>query len=256
MSDSKRVPILAANWKMHKTSQEAMAFFDAFLPLVDGCSGREVVVAPSFVALEKAVERCSATVVQVAAQNMYFKEQGAYTGEISPMMLQAAGVKWVILGHSERRHIFGEGDELIGDKVKSAVDHAFSLFLCIGETLEERDSGKIEEVLSRQLEKGLEKISASDYERIAIAYEPVWAIGTGRTATLDQISEAHGFVRKLISGLAGSTVAEQIRILYGGSVKPANVKEIMGLADVDGALVGGASLEPESFAKIVKFEEN
>lgn len=253
MADSKRTPVLAANWKMHKTTDEVLAFLDDFIPMVEGVAGRQVVIAPSFVSLESAAKRCLGTPIEIAAQNMYHEEQGAFTGEISPVMLKAAGASWVILGHSERRHIFGEGDELIGKKVKSAVDHGLSVFLCIGETLEERDSGRIDQVLSRQLEAGLALVSGDDYSKIVIAYEPVWAIGTGRTASLEQISEAHQFVRELIAGQVSSTVAEQIRILYGGSVKPANVREIMSLADVDGALVGGASLEPDSFIQIVKF---
>ncbi len=256
MAESNRIPVLAANWKMHKTTKEALSFLDAFIPMAQGVGGRQIVIAPSFVSLEAVSARCRGSVVEVAAQNMFHQEQGAFTGEISPVMIEAAGAGWVILGHSERRHIFGEDDELIGKKVKSAVDHGLNLFLCIGETLEERDAGRIEEVLSRQLEKGLALVSGNDYSKIVIAYEPVWAIGTGRTATLEQISQAHRFVRELIAEQVSSTVAQEIRILYGGSVKPANVGDIMSLQDVDGALVGGASLEPDSFIQIVKYEGN
>jgi triosephosphate isomerase len=256
MAESNRIPVLAANWKMHKTTKEALAFLDAFIPMTQGVEGRQIVIAPSFVSLEAVSTRCQDSVVEVAAQNMFHREQGAFTGEVSPLMIRGAGAGWVILGHSERRHIFGEDDELIGKKVKSAVDHGLNLFLCIGETLEERDAGRIEEVLSRQLEKGLALVSGNDYSKIVIAYEPVWAIGTGRTATLEQISQAHRFVRELIAEQVSSTVAQEIRILYGGSVKPANVGDIMSLQDVDGALVGGASLEPDSFIQIVKYEGN
>ncbi len=252
----KRIPILAANWKMHKTIEEMREFFSSFLPLVEGVSGRQIVIAPSFVGIMEACRLTSGSQVKIAAQNMYFEEQGAFTGEISPLMIRSAGAGTVILGHSERRHVFGEGDELISKKVKSAVDHGLHAILCIGETLEERNQGQTGEVLGRQLGKGLSKLNGDDFVGISIAYEPVWAIGTGQTASIEQIQKAHDFVRLTVAEHAGEPVAEQIRILYGGSVKPGNVKQIMELEDVDGALVGGASLEPESFAGIVKFEEN
>ena len=252
----KRIPILAANWKMHKTIEEMNAFLSLFLPMIKGIHDREVIIAPSFVCLNDAVQATTGTLVKIAAQNMYFEEQGAFTGEISPLMLSSAKVSRVILGHSERRHIFGEDDDLIARKVKSAVDHAFSAILCIGETLDERKADLTGEVLARQLSAGLKKVSEADMSRISIAYEPVWAIGTGQTATVDQIQEAHGLVRRTLAERAGEPVAQQMRILYGGSVKPGNVRQIMALEDVDGALVGGAALEPKSFAGIVKFEEN
>jgi len=253
---AKRTPILAANWKMHKTVGEMEEFFSSFLPMVDQVRDREILIAPSFVCLPNACRITSGSTVRISAQNMYFEEQGAFTGEISPVMLKDLGVGTVILGHSERRHIFGEDDSLISKKVKSALDHGIHAILCIGETLDERKADLTSEVLKRQLTVGLELVSSQDFSGITIAYEPVWAIGTGQTATIEQIQEAHALVRGSLAQRAGEAVAEQIRILYGGSVKPGNVKEIMELEDVDGALVGGASLEPDSFARIVKFEEN
>ena len=253
--EKKRIPILAANWKMHKTIEETKAFFSSFLPMVEDVRDREIVAAPSFVCLVDACRITKGSPVEIAAQNMYFEETGAFTGEISPLMLNSVGVSRVIIGHSERRHIFGEDDELIARKMKSAVDHRLHAILCIGETLEERKAGLTGRVLSAQLSVGLEMVKGDDFSRIAIAYEPVWAIGTGQTASVDQIQEAHGLVRRTLAERAGESVAQQIRILYGGSVKPGNIGQIMALEDVDGALVGGASLDPESFARIVKFEE-
>ena len=252
----KRIPILAANWKMHKTMEEMEAFFSLFLPMIKGIQDREVIIAPSFVCLAGGVRAAAGSPVKIAAQNMYFEEQGAFTGEISPLMLSSVKVRRVILGHSERRHIFGEDDDMIARKVKSAAEHGFETILCIGETLEERKADLTGEVLSRQLSIGLELVSEAHMPRISIAYEPVWAIGTGQTATVDQIQEAHSMVRRTVAERAGEPVAQQMRILYGGSVKPGNVRQIMALGDVDGALVGGAALEPGSFARIVKFEEN
>ncbi len=251
-----RIPILAANWKMHKTLHEMEEFFSTFLPLVQGIKDREIFIAPSFVYLKDAIGITVDSEVKIVAQNMYHEEQGAFTGEVSPLMLRSIQVENVILGHSERRHIFGESDELIAKKVKSAVSHGLSAILCIGETLQEREAGHTHQVLSSQLNKGLELLSDQDFPRVSVAYEPVWAIGTGQTASIEQIQEAHSLVRKGVKDRAGQAVAQQMRILYGGSVKPGNVRQIMALEDVDGALVGGASLEPESFARIVKFEEN
>lgn len=251
-----RIPIIAANWKMHKTLEEVEEFFKDFLAGLKGIDNRVVVIAPSFVAISRACQLSQGSPVQIAGQNMYFEEKGAFTGEISGPMLKSAGAEWVILGHSERRHIFGENDELIARKVRSALDHVLKPILCIGETLNERESNLTEEILSRQLTEGLKPLKNEEILEVSIAYEPVWAIGTGQTATLAQIQRAHRLVRKRISERAGEAVAQQIRILYGGSVKPENVESIMNLEDVDGALVGGASLYAESFLRIVKFEEN
>ncbi len=253
---AERIPVLAANWKMHKTIQEMEAFFKVFLPLVEDVHHREVMIAPSFICLKDARRIVAGTVVRIVAQNMHSEEEGAFTGEISALMLRSIDIDQVILGHSERRHIFGEDDEFIAKKVKAAVQHGLSAILCIGETLEEREAGLTGKILSSQLDLGLNQLEATEYDNISIAYEPVWAIGTGQTASLDQIQEAHGLVRKFIEERVGEAVAQHIRILYGGSVKPGNVRQIMALEDVDGALVGGASLDPESFASIVKYEEN
>ncbi len=247
-----RTPIMAANWKMHKTVSETVAFLDSFMPKVrDLPENREIVIAPPFTALETV---CRAFIgrknINAAAQNMHFEEKGAFTGEISPVMLTDLGAKFVILGHSERRHIFGEQDDIIAKKVSAALSHSLSPILCIGETLEQRESDDTELILEHQLRDGLSLVSESDMESVVVAYEPVWAIGTGKTATPDQAQQAHEFIRSWIEEHFNSGIAEQIRILYGGSVKPGNIDELMALPDVDGALVGGAALEPESFAAI------
>ncbi len=247
-----RTPIMAANWKMHKTVPETMAFLDTFMPLVrDLPQDREIIIAPPFTSLET-VSRAllGRKNISVGAQNMHFEEQGAFTGEISPLMLSDLRVKWVILGHSERRHVFGEEDELIAKKITSALAHDIKPIFCIGETLEEREAGKTLDVLQSQLAAGLGNVSDERMADVVIAYEPVWAIGTGKTATPAQAQEAHEAVRAWVSQHFNSGIAEQIRILYGGSVKPGNVEELMALEDVDGALVGGAALDPESFAEI------
>lgn len=256
MGQDKRRPLLAANWKMHKTVFEMEEFLSSFLKMVSGIDDRDIFIAPSFVCLHDMVKLLKGTQVEPAAQNMFYKEEGAFTGEVSPKMLTSIGVSLVILGHSERRHIFHEDDELIGKKMESAISHGMRPVFCVGETLEEREKGLTSTVLKNQLSRGLQGIKESDTGRVIVAYEPVWAIGTGKTATLEQIQEAHALLRSEIGKLAGEDIAQKVRILYGGSVKPGNIKDIMGLDDVDGALVGGASLEPESFAQIVRFEEN
>ena len=252
----KRRPLLAANWKMFKTVPEMESYVAAFLELVKDVLDRDILIAPSFVCLPRMSQLLEKSVVQVGAQNMFYEEKGAYTGEISPLMLLDIGVKTVIIGHSERRHIFNEDDDLINKKVMAALGHEIVPILCIGETLEERESGKTLTILQTQLKNGLKNVEADAIKKVIVAYEPVWAIGTGKTASLEQIQEAHSLVRREVAVLAGEDIAQNMRILYGGSVKPANVRDIMGLEDVDGALVGGASLEPESFAKIVKFEQD
>ncbi len=252
----KRRPLLAANWKMFKTVSEMESYVKDFLELVRDVSDRDILIAPSFVSLARMVQLLEKSIVQVGAQNMFYEDKGAYTGEISPLMLLDVGVKTVIIGHSERRHIFNEDDKMINRKVIAALHHGIAPVLCIGETLEERESGKTSKVLQTQLKNGLQDVDTEVIKKVIVAYEPVWAIGTGRTATLEQIQEAHSLVRKEVGTLAGEDIAQNMRILYGGSVKPANVRDIMRLEDVDGALVGGASLDPESFAKIVKFEQD
>ncbi len=243
---------MAANWKMHKTIPETISFLDSFMPLVKELQGdREIVLAPSFIGLETVCRALRGRKnMSVGAQNMYFEEKGAFTGEISPVMLQDLGVTWVIIGHSERRHVFGETDEFIARKIVSALAHELKPIFCIGEKLEQRDAGTTVSVLEDQLSTGLSGVKPEQMEKVTVAYEPVWAIGTGKTATPDQAQDAHQAVRKWIAEHFNSGVADQIRILYGGSVKPGNVDELMALPDVDGALVGGAALEADSFAAI------
>lgn len=245
-----RKPVIAANWKMHMTVPEAEAFLDTFLPLVKGVSDAEVVIAPPFTALAGVARKTRGTNIVLAAQNVFYEEKGAYTGEVSPLMLTDLGCEYVIIGHSERRQYFGETDGIVNRKMKSALSAGLRVIACIGESLEERESGKTGDVLKRQLTGGLEGIDITD---IVIAYEPIWAIGTGVTATPGQAQETHLFIRSELKAAYGAQ-GDGTRILYGGSVKPDNVDDLMACADVDGALVGGASLKPESFAKLVHFK--
>ncbi len=254
MADRDRIPVCAANWKMHKTIHETRDFFNEFLPEIDGITGCEIIIAPPFTALKDA---CGAvaqagSAVSIAGQNMHYAEQGAYTGEISPVMLKEAGARYVILGHSERRHIFKEDDSLIARKVRSALDYGMHPVLCIGETLEEREGELTTRILEAQLGGALDNVPPQQIITMILAYEPVWAIGTGKTATPEQAQEAHRFVRNWIESRYDSGIADQIRILYGGSVKLGNIASLMVLPDVDGVLVGGASLEAASFSAIVK----
>ncbi len=254
--EKKRRPLLAANWKMYKTMSEMEKYLSSFLGLVAGIDDRDIMLAPNYTCLNRMVELLNGSNVKAAAQNMFYQDEGAFTGEVSPGMLLDIGIDIVIIGHSERRHIFHEDDELINKKISSAISHGMNPVFCIGETLDEREAGETSHVLENQIRLGLKGLKNIDIHKIVIAYEPVWAIGTGKTASLEQIQEAHRLVRDRVRELAGEDIAENLRILYGGSVKPANVKDIMSLDDVDGALVGGASLEPESFARIVRFEDN
>jgi triosephosphate isomerase len=246
-----RRPLLAANWKMNKKIDDTQAFLEEFIPLVWNVKDVDIVIAPPYTALYTASNLLKITSVSLAAQNMYHAEKGAFTGEISPAMLTDVGCTHVILGHSERRSIFGETDETINNKVHSARNFGLEVIFCIGETLAEREAGTTFEVLGRQLNEGLKGITP---EGIIVAYEPVWAIGTGKTATTGQAQEVHEFVRRTLSELYGK-VSEEIRILYGGSVTPENIDSLMACADVDGALVGGAGLKAESFARIVKYNK-
>ncbi len=255
-----RKPIFAANWKMNKGASETEDFIKSFLSKVQGQSFPcEIVVAPPFVSLPKLADLLhtatavqNAHAIQIAAQNCSQYDSGAYTGEISVLMLREFFVHYVILGHSERRSIFGETDEVINAKLKKAREANLKPIFCIGETLEEREAGKLEEVLRRQVSKGLEGLSERDMNETVVAYEPVWAIGTGVTATAEQAQEAHAFVRSLIADLYGAETAAKVRIQYGGSVKPGNAAELMACPDIDGALIGGASLEPQSFLDIIR----
>jgi triosephosphate isomerase len=244
-----RTPYIAANWKMHKTVAEAAEFIDALLPQI-AATQSDVVICPSFLALSEVVERSRGSAVRVAAQNMHEAEEGAFTGEVSPAMLVAADVDAVILGHSERRQLFGETDEALARKVPAALAAGLEPILCVGEGEEARDAGQTEAVLVRQLQADLVAVEGGRLRDVVIAYEPIWAIGTGRTATPEQAQEAVAFIRDLLRERGAS--AEEVRILYGGSVKAANAAELMAQPDIDGALVGGASLNPGEFAAIVK----
>jgi triosephosphate isomerase len=244
-----RTPYLAANWKMHKTAAEAGEFVDALLPRLAGV-GSDVVICPSFLALREVVERVRGSAVRVAAQTMHEAESGAFTGEVSAPMLAEAGVDAVILGHSERRQLFGETDEALARKVPVALAAGLEPILCVGESEDARDAEQTEGVLERQIRADLMDVAPTRISDVVIAYEPIWAIGTGRTATPEQAQEAIAFIRDLLR--EGGAEADLVRILYGGSVKPANAGELLAQPDIDGALVGGASLDPEDFAAIVE----
>jgi triosephosphate isomerase (TIM) len=248
-----RTPVIAGNWKMYKTSKEAEAFVRDFLPRVDGASGVEVVLAPPFTCLAAVAALARGTKVSVASQNVHFAAEGAYTGEISPGMLLDAGAAYAIIGHSERRQHFAETDGSANRKVRAVLEAGLVPILCIGETLDQRESGTTFEVVERQLRAGLAGVSPQAAGKLLLAYEPVWAIGTGRTAAPGQAQEVHAFLRGVLRALWGEEAARAVRILYGGSVKPENIVDLMAEGDIDGALVGGASLSPESFARIVKF---
>jgi triosephosphate isomerase len=248
-----RVPLIAGNWKMHGTRQEAVALADSIKAGVSDASGREVLVAPPFTALEAVAGAMAGSRVLLAGQDLHWEAKGAFTGEISGPMLLAAGCSHVIVGHSERRQYFGETDEAVAKKVASALGHGLLPIMCIGETLEEREAGRTLEVVERQLRRGLLGRDAAAIRALVIAYEPVWAIGTGKVATPEQAQEAHAFIRRMLVELGGRDAAAACRILYGGSVKADNIDTLMAQPDIDGALVGGASLQVESFVRIVKF---
>jgi triosephosphate isomerase (TIM) len=248
-----RKPLIAANWKMYKIPAQAQEFFKNFLPLVANHDRDEIVVCPSFTSISVVIAAATGSGVAIGAQNMHFADEGAYTGETSPLMLKAIGSTHVILGHSERRQYFGETDELINKKLKAALHHQLVPIVCVGEVLAEREAGKTEEVLLRQTRGVLAGIPPAEADPIVIAYEPVWAIGTGKTATPQIASEAHAVIRNEVARLLGREMADNLRILYGGSVKPDNAAALMNEPDIDGALVGGASLDPQSFAKIVNY---
>ncbi len=248
-----RTPVIAGNWKMYKTAGEAEAFVREFLPLVADAGDVEIVLAPAFPSLAAVAALTRGTGVGVASQNVHFAEEGAYTGEVSPGMVRDAGAGYAIVGHSERRQYFAETDETVNRKVRAALAAGIVPIMCLGETLAERESGKTIEVVDRQLRAGLSDVPASAAGKFRLAYEPVWAIGTGKTATPAQAQEVHAFLRGTLKRMWGEEAGSSVRILYGGSVKPENIAELMSMEDIDGALVGGASLSAASFAKIVKF---
>ncbi len=248
-----RTPLIAGNWKMFKTPEEAAKDAAALADLVKGVEGVDVMIAPTFACLVPVAKALEGSSIGLGGQNLHWETQGAFTGEISGPMLKASGCSHAIVGHSERRQFFGETNETVNKKVKASLDAGLVAVLCIGETEEERDQGKTLNVLDNQLKEGLKDIFPGSGE-LVVAYEPVWAIGTGKTATDDQAQDAHAFVRKVLEELLGKELAKAIRILYGGSVKPTNIAQLMSKPDIDGGLVGGASLDPETFSQIVRFQ--
>ncbi len=248
-----RKALIAANWKMYKTPAEALAFVEAFLPMVKGHARDEIALFPSPVLLPSVVAACNASNVAVGAQNIHFAEEGAYTGETSVGQLKAVGGTHTLIGHSERRQYFGETDEIVNKKLHTALKHGVVPVVCVGEVLEERETGKTASVLRTQVTGAFAGITAEMAKPIVIAYEPVWAIGTGKTATPEIAADAHRIIRAEVAKLFGAEVAAAMRILYGGSVKPENASALIGQEEIDGALVGGASLKPDSFAAIVKY---
>ena len=240
---------------MYKTIPEALDFVRAFKPLVVGSTHCEIVIAPVFTAIKTVSDRLEGSNVEVAAQDVAAEPgPGAFTGEVSASMIKDAGARWVIIGHSERRQYFGETDNVVSSKIRAAISAGLSPIVCVGEHLEDRDAGRAEQVVEAQLVAGTQNLTASDASRIIVAYEPVWAIGTGRTATPETAQQMHAFIRARLGLLFGAGVADETRILYGGSVKPDNVVALMDQADIDGGLVGGASLEADSFAQIVNYK--
>jgi len=251
---TERMPLMAANWKMHKTIRECVAFVEALHRETGSPRDREVLIAPPFTALFAIRDAMRAAGFLLAGQNCHWEEKGAFTGEIAPSMLLDAGCTHVILGHSERRHLMGETDEMVGKKVRAAWERELVPIVCVGEKLDEREAGGTFEVVTRQLKAALDGVSAERARRTVLAYEPVWAIGNGKTATPEQAQEVHALVREQCASLYDKTVANGIRILYGGSVKPGNVDALMACADIDGTLVGGAGLEVDSFQRIVRYQ--
>ncbi len=248
-----RKKIIAANWKMNQTVADAATYLDNFLIEVTDENSIDIVIVPPFTALAYVSERLSKVQnVKSGAQNMHWEKGGAFTGEISASMIRELFARYVVLGHSERRTLFGETDEIVNKKTKSAIAATLIPIVCIGETLAERDAGQVEKVLETQLKGSLAGLSAKEIEDVVLAYEPVWAIGTGRTATPAQAQEAHAFIRKVLAEISDHATSEKVRIQYGGSVKPGNTAELLGQPDIDGALVGGASLVARDFAEIVK----
>ena len=250
-----RLPFIAGNWKMNKTVGEALDLVRELKTAISGVKGVEVAVAPPFTALYTVHKELEGSSIRLAAQNLYWEEKGAFTGEVSPLMIKEIGCHYVIIGHSERRQFFGETDETVNRRIKAVLFQDLKVIFCIGETLKEREGGKTFSVVERQVEGGLKGLGDKEMKNIVIAYEPVWAVGTGKTATPEQAEEVHRFIREKIEKLYSREVSEEIRIQYGGSVTPENIKGLMSQPNIDGALVGGASLKSESFSKIVRFKE-
>lgn len=245
-------PVIAGNWKMNKKVNEAIDLVSSLKPLVEGINQITIIVCPPFTSLYSVSQIIKGTNIELGGQNCYLKESGAYTGEIAPQMLQDVGCNWTILGHSERRQYFNENDSLLNQKLKYVISTGLKVMFCIGETLDEREENRMESVLRRQIIEGLRDLTPEQLKNVVIAYEPVWAIGTGKTATKEQAQEAHAFIRSLIERQFGKAAAENLPIQYGGSVKPENAKELISQPDVNGFLVGGASLIAENFSQIIK----
>ena len=247
-----RKPIVAGNWKMNKTRAEAAALVAGIKAGVSGIYAVEVVVCVPFTDLEPVAQAVQGSNIGLGAQNVHWAEKGAFTGEISAAMLKELGVQYVVIGHSERRQYFGETDETVNKRTKAALAAGLKPIVCVGETLAEREAGATTKVVERQVRVGLAGLHSADWDQLVLAYEPVWAIGTGKTATTAQAQEVHAFIRKLLAELAGAEAAAKLRIQYGGSMKPENAKELISQPDIDGGLIGGASLEAKSFADIVR----
>lgn len=251
-----RTPLIAGNWKMYKTTEEGRELAAEIRDAAAGAEDVDVLVCPPFTALAAVAAELAGSNVMLGAQNVFYEESGAFTGEISPPMLASLGVTHVIVGHSERRQYFGDTDEMVNKKVRAALGHDLNPILCVGEKLEEREAGEgWKELVKGQIMVGLDGVHADEMSRLTVAYEPVWAIGTGKTATPETAAEAHAIIRDTISLVFSDDVAQKLRILYGGSVKPDNVKALMAEAEIDGALVGGASLKAETFVPLIRFAE-
>jgi triosephosphate isomerase len=248
-----RTPLIAGNWKMHLTRAEAVTLASAVAAASQGLTDREVMIAPPFTALAAVKDAVAGSPVKVAAQNVGWEKEGAFTGEVSPLMLLDAGAEMVIIGHSERRHVFGEDNAMINRRLRAALQFGFTPILCVGETLTEREADSTFKVIDEQLAQGLAQVTAAEMGKVVVAYEPVWAIGTGKTASNEQAQEVHAFIRELLTRFYEKTLADRIRILYGGSVKPDNVDSLMAQPDIDGVLVGGASLKADAFERIIHF---
>lgn len=249
-----RKPLIAGNWKMHLSVTEAAQLASSLAQSCGGVTDRDVILAPAYTSLAAVASAVQGSDILVAGQNVCWEKEGAFTGEISPVMLQEAGATMVILGHSERRHVFGEDDALVNRRLRGALAFGLHPILCVGETLDEREADATLAILEAQLTKGLQDVEQGDAARVVIAYEPVWAIGTGKTASKEQAQDAHRFIREVVARLYEKTLADEIRILYGGSVKPENIDLLMVEPDIDGALVGGAALKFESFDRIIHFK--
>ncbi|WNB92831.1 triose-phosphate isomerase [Bacillus sp. NEB1478] len=247
-----RKPIIAGNWKMNKTLSEARSFVEEVKNLVPSAETVDSVICAPALFLDCLADESEGTPLAIGAQNMHFEESGAFTGEISPVMLKDLNVQYVILGHSERRELFGETDELVNQKTHAAFKHSLTPIVCVGETLDQREADQTKDVVKQQTEKGLQGLSDDQMKQTVIAYEPVWAIGTGKTASSEDANEVCAYIRSVVAEQFSQDVADAVRIQYGGSVKPDNIKELMGMSDIDGALVGGASLDPKSYLQLLE----